>query len=230
MSASTLLPGQAPMALIVYAHPEPRLSFNAAMCDVARETLQSMGYRVVVEDLYARHFDAVAGPGDFLSRSDSARFGLVHEQRHASETGGYGLTIRRAQAMLSAASVVLLQFPYWWYGPPAILKGWFDRVLTFDFAYNDGAQFESGLLRGRKALVAMTTGGTRHELQTDEAITGSVEQNLRPILGGVLRFVGMEVAPPYVAYAPASLDHAGRTAMLDAYVQHLLSTLSPTLD
>ncbi|WP_457322804.1 NAD(P)H-dependent oxidoreductase [Roseateles sp. P5_E11] len=221
---------EAPRALIVYAHPEPRLSFNAALRGAAQQTLEALGYHVTVEDLYANGFQAAAGIGDFLDPTDAPRFGLVHEQRHALRTDSYAPDIVRAQALVAAADVLLLQFPYWWYGPPAILKGWFDRVLTYGFAYEDGRLFETGLLKGRYAMVSMTTGGTQEELEADGAITGSVHDNLQPVLGGVLRFVGMDVLPSHVAYAPASLEPDGRAGLIEQYRAHLNRSLANLFD
>ena len=51
--------------LIVYAHQEPRKSFNAALKDVAKETLEKQGHHVEVSDLYGQHFNPVASRADF---------------------------------------------------------------------------------------------------------------------------------------------------------------------
>ena len=67
-------------ALLVYAHPEPR-SFNAALRDIAIQTLQDQGYGVEVTDLYAMNFDAVAGRGDFTEYKNSEILNLSLEQR-----------------------------------------------------------------------------------------------------------------------------------------------------
>ncbi|WP_457324240.1 NAD(P)H-dependent oxidoreductase [Roseateles sp. P5_E11] len=227
MTMEMLAEGSTGTALILYAHPEPALSFNAAMRDAASRQLAELGYEVVVEDLYQRGFAAVAGAGDFTSLTDAPRFGLVHEQRHAHPTGAYAADILRAQSLILAADLIVLQFPYWWYGPPAILKGWIDRVLTHGFAYTDDYLFDTGLLAGRRAMVAMTTGGSREELAADSGTTGSVENNLKPITGGVLGFVGMDVLPSFVAYSPASLSQAGREALLDEFRLHLRRELAP---
>lgn len=212
-------------ALIVFAHPEPRQSFNAAMRDVAVTQLTGAGLRVEVSDLYAMRFDAVAGPGDFTTLTGDDRFSLAHEQRHAQPTRRYQLDILREQDRVSRADLVILQFPYWWYGMPAILKGWADRVLSSDFAYSDSQMFSSGLFAGKSAMVAMTTGGTKHELEADAHITGSVEHNLRPITGGIMAFTGMSVLDPFVAYAPAAATLRQRHDMLRNYARHILAVI-----
>lgn len=211
-------------ALIVYAHHEPR-SFNAAMKDRALGVLTANGWHAEVSDLYAEGFAAAAGRADFTRPTASERFGYVHEQRHAAASRRYAGDILREQDRLARADLVLLQFPLWWYAPPAILKGWADRVLTHGFAYTDTELFDTGLLRGKRSMLAVTTGGTREELHADSAVTGTVDEILRPISGGVLRYVGMDVAPAFVAYAPASLDPAGRSNLLDAYEAQLQQVL-----
>lgn len=207
-------------ALIVYAHHEPR-SFNAAMKDRAAAVLAAHGWLVEVSDLYGERFAPAAGQADFTQATDSPCFGYVHEQRHATASRGYSADILREQDRIARADLLIVQFPLWWYAPPAIVKGWADRVLTHGFAYADDAMFDNGLLRGKHAMLAITTGGTREELDADAGITGSMEDILRPFSGGVLRFVGMDVAPPFVAFAPASQSADERSRTLDAYAAQL---------
>jgi NAD(P)H dehydrogenase (quinone) len=60
---------------------------------------------------------------------------------------------------ISWVDYLIFQFPLWWTEPPAILKGWFDRVFAKEFAYDNGATYEKGLLKGKKALLSFTTAG-----------------------------------------------------------------------
>lgn len=69
------------------------------------------------------------------------------------------------QDKLRDAELVVFQFPLWWYGPPAILKGWFDRVLVSGYAFGlvDPAtgrvrKFGDGGPAGRRALAVVTAG------------------------------------------------------------------------
>ncbi|HSI59860.1 MAG TPA: NAD(P)H-dependent oxidoreductase [Ideonella sp.] len=208
-------------ALIVLAHPEPA-SLNAALTHVAVQTLRETGQGVEVSDLCAQGFHAVAGRDDFVHLRNPERLGYVHEQRHAAATRAYAPDILVEQDKLAAADLVIFQFPLWWYGVPAILKGWADRVLTHGFAYTDERLFERGLLAGKQAMLSITTGGTEEELEADSQHTGTVEQFLKPFGGGVLGFVGMTVLPPFIAYAAGSRDTAGRAALLAAWRERLL--------
>jgi putative NADPH-quinone reductase len=207
-------------ALIVHAHPEP-LSMNAALTATAAETLRAHGYEVEVSDLYRQGFQAVASAADFTRLVDPGRLGYIHEQRHAAATRNYVREILDEQDKVSRADLLVFQFPLWWYSVPAILKGWADRVLTHGFAYTDERLFETGLLAGKRAMLSLTTGGTAQELEADRQHTGSIEEFLRPFNGGVLAFTGMEVLPPFIAFAPASRSGEGRKDQLREYRGHL---------
>jgi NAD(P)H dehydrogenase (quinone) len=207
-------------ALIVYAHHDPS-SFNGAMLSTAVETLLSSGWTVQVSDLYAETFRADAGPADFTRPTRSPRFGYVHEQRNAQRDGSYSPDILREQGRVREANLVIFQFPVWWYGPPAIVKGWADRVLSHGFAYTDTELFSSGLLKGKSAMVSVTTGGTKEELDSAASITGTLGEFMRPFTGGVLEFVGMTVHPTFAAFAPASAPLQARQQMLSDYKTHL---------
>ena len=95
--------------LIVYAHPEPK-SFNAAMKDLAVETLRAAGHTVTVSDLYRMGFGAVLGAGDFTGpRVDAETLNLAAEQTSAYEAGTLAPEITAEQAKVKAADLVILQ-------------------------------------------------------------------------------------------------------------------------
>ncbi|WP_296949912.1 NAD(P)H-dependent oxidoreductase [uncultured Massilia sp.] len=201
--------------LIVHAHPEPT-SFVAAMTARARAALEEAGHRVQVSDLYAEGFDPVAGRHDFRSVADPARFHYQTEQEHASRHDGYADDLRREQARVAAADLLLFVFPLWWGGMPAILKGWFDRVLAYGFAYADGKRYDSGFLRGRRALLGIATGGTAQRFTRDGSY-GDIEQVLHGVRRCMLEYLGLEVEAPFVAYAAPRVDDEERARMLAAW-------------
>ena len=213
--------------LIVYAHEEP-LSFNGAMLRLAVATFEEQGHEVVVSDLYAMKFKAVADGEDFLERRDKHFLKRQAEEKAALALGTLAHDIVLEQEKLLAADLVIFQFPLWWFSMPAILKGWVDRVMTMGFAYGGGMWYDQGGLKGRKAMLALTTGGPGTGYSAS-GINGSLDAILFPIQHGILYFCGFEVLPPFVAWGPARQDEAQRQATLAAYREHLLgaATMAP---
>lgn len=207
--------------LIVTAHPEPQ-SFNHALTARAAGALQAAGHRVLLSDLYAEGFDPAGGRGDFIGAADPARFHYQREQTHACRHGTFAADIAREMARVEAADLLILQFPLWWGGPPAMLKGWVERVLAYGFAYVDGARFDTGLFRGRRAVLSVTTGGTPARFAED-GVYGPIEQVLRPIRRLALEYMGFEVAPSFVSYAAPRISPADRTALLDDWAAQVLA-------
>ncbi|MDQ0469981.1 NAD(P)H-dependent oxidoreductase [Labrys wisconsinensis] len=209
--------------LIVYAHPEPK-SFNGAMKDLAVETLIQAGHDVVVSDLYAMGFDPVAGPGDIAGeRHDPGFFSLPREQTAAYEAGALSADIGAEIEKLKRADFVIFQFPVWWFGMPAILKGWADRVFARGFAYLPGRKYDTGLFKGKLAMVAATT-GTSADTYAPDGIDGDILTVLWPVHNGLLRYSGFDVLPPFIAYMPGRLGDDGRRACLEAYRKRLEDT------
>jgi putative NADPH-quinone reductase len=98
--------------LLVYVHPCPE-SFNAAILARAVETLHAGGHETRVLDLYAMGFDPVMG---------------AQERRGYHTPGENEAPVAEHLAALRWAEGLIFVYPTWWYGPPAMLKGWLDRV------------------------------------------------------------------------------------------------------
>ncbi|RRR96968.1 NAD(P)H-dependent oxidoreductase [Glycomyces terrestris] len=192
---------------IVYAHPHTA-SLNAALRDEAVRTLEGSGHAVTVSDLYAMKWKAVADYDDF-GPTEEERF--MFAAGEAWEKGEIAADVKEEQAKLLAADLVVLQFPLWWYTVPAILKGWIDRVFTNGFGYGtsrDWPRFGDGVLKGRRAMVVVTTGAAESHL-SDRGVNGSIDDLLFPLQHGVLFYTGMEVLPPVVVTGAAVMDEAG---------------------
>lgn len=206
---------------IVYAHQEPK-SFNAAMRDLAVSVLTRAGHQVQVSDLYAMNFKAVADAQDFQRVDHSSFFKYQIEQGVAYEKGMLVADIKAEQEKLRWANMVIFQFPLWWFSLPAVMKGWIDRVFTTGFAYGGSNWYDQGGLRGRKAMLSLTTGGPT-TLYSPTGLNGEINQLLFPIQYGMLYFVGMQVLPPFIAWAPARASQEQREAYLRSYQERLLT-------
>lgn len=208
-------------ALIVHCHPDAR-SFNAALTDVARDTLASTHTQITVSDLYAEQFNPVEGPQHYEARADSDHFSALTEQRHAGNQGTRPADVQREIDRLEAADLVILQFPIWWHAQPAMLKGWFDRVFVYGELYTSRRRYDEGHFRGRRAICSVTTGGPA-ETFSHYGRGGPIERLLWPIHYS-LHYMGFDVLPPHVAYGV----QGGGIAYQDqnAFDQHLESLKS----
>jgi putative NADPH-quinone reductase len=129
--------------LVVLAHPDAG-SLNHAIANTAAGALERLGHAVVSHDLYAERFDPVLPPAEIAR--DAALD--VSVQAHCDH--------------LANADGIVIVHPDWWGQPPAILKGWIDRVMrpgvAYEFREGDGGEgVPVGLLRARAAVVFNTS-------------------------------------------------------------------------
>ena len=206
--------------LIVYAHPEPS-SFTGALKDTAVRVLTQAGHDVEVSDLYGEQFNPVAGRHDFTTVANPQRFHYQAEQAHASASHGFSAELAREQRRVEHSSAVILVFPLWWGGVPAILKGWFERVLAYGFAYEDGMRYETGFFRGRGGLMGAVTGGTRERFSEGGAY-GTIAQVLWPTQHCMIEYLGLDTPEPFVAYAAPRVSPRQREEYLRQWADRVL--------
>jgi len=133
---------------IILAHPNPG-SFNHAIAHTAADVLRQSGHQVVLHDLYQEQFPALLTPAELQKNSKLEP------------------VIANHCAEITAADGIIIVHPNWWGMPPAILKGWIDRVLRMEVAYrfvaNDkGEGVPQGLLRAKRAVVFNTANTPDH--------------------------------------------------------------------
>lgn len=134
-------------AHVVLAHPEPK-SYNAHLGQVARQFLEAQGWTVSISDLYRMGFDPCERAAHYAPALDAGRFDVQSEQRHASAAGTIPADVAAEIGHLEAADLLILQYPMWWHLPPAMLKGWLDRVLVYGDVYTSKQRFENGRFTG----------------------------------------------------------------------------------
>ncbi len=201
---------------MVYAHDEPS-SFTASLHHVAEEVLTVAGHAVVTTDLYGVGFNPVAEKYDFTTLS-GGHFNYMNEQMAAAgQDWAYSVDIVSELQKIQTADVILFYFPLWWSGPPAILKGWFDRVLTMGTAWDGDHIFSTGKYRGKKAGVVVTAGEPESYYRPDGVQKATVQQILYPVLHGTLAFCGFDVLEPYVAYDLTAANEFGIEEHLRLY-------------
>ncbi|MEC9343532.1 MAG: NAD(P)H-dependent oxidoreductase [Pseudomonadota bacterium] len=133
--------------LVVYSHPVPE-SYCAALRDTVVSTLKRGGHEVRLLDLYAEGFDPVMGCEERRVYNT-----LTADDHPMPERAG---DLRWAEAMVFV-------YPTWWYGLPAMLKGWFDRVWTpnLTFTMPTGGPIRPIMTHVRKVAVVTTCGAPR---------------------------------------------------------------------
>ena len=129
--------------LVTLAHPAPN-SFNHALANTVCESLLACGHEVLFHDLYAEEFEPL------LPAQEMPEDGIV------------SLDIQKHCEELQSAEGIVIIHPNWWGQPPAILKGWIDRVFRAGVAYqflegDSGEGTPIGLLKAQAALVLNTS-------------------------------------------------------------------------
>lgn len=208
---------------LVHAHPEPR-SFVAAMRDVTVGELEAAGHTVTVSDLYAMGFDPVLSERDFASRTNPDHLVYALEQRHAHASGALASDIRNEVDKVLAADMLGFTFPLFWFGVPAIMKGWIERVFLSGPFYGGKRLYGKGGLAGKRAFAAFSLGGREHMFGADAIHGELVEGMMRSFFQGTLGYVGLVVHRPFVAYHVPYVQAPRREEMLDelaAYVRDL---------
>jgi NAD(P)H dehydrogenase (quinone) len=131
---------------IILAHPDSG-SFNHAIAETAIDTLHENGHRAIFHDLYEEQFDPAMPPEEIMRAAELPH----HLSQHCIE--------------IDNADGIIIVHPNWWGQPPAMLKGWIDRVLrpgvAYDFEEGDtGEGVPKGLLKAKTALVFNTSNTT----------------------------------------------------------------------
>ncbi|XP_036442793.1 ribosyldihydronicotinamide dehydrogenase [quinone]-like [Colossoma macropomum] len=210
--------------LIVYAHHSPS-SFNAAAKDVAVQTLTAQGCKVIVSDLYAMNFHAIATAADIKGKLKSPEHFLYAEETFiAYKEDRLSDDIKEEHRKVAQADLIIFQFPLYWFSYPAIMKGWMERVLTRGFAYTLQNTYDNGLCKDKKAVLSFTTGAPETKFQPD-GINGDVNVLLWPLQNGVLHFCGFQVLAPQIFWGPARASPSERKAMLETWQARLKGVL-----
>ncbi|MBU2994608.1 NAD(P)H-dependent oxidoreductase [Octadecabacter sp. 1_MG-2023] len=136
-------------ALVVYSHPREG-SFNAAIRDLVISRLEEHGVEYRLRDLYAEGFDPT------MSAHDHEIYETVPENR---------ARVDRDCTDLEWCDALIFVYPTWWYGMPAMLKGWLDRVMvpgvSFILPETVAGDIKPGLTHINKLGVFTTCGASR---------------------------------------------------------------------
>lgn len=180
--------------LIVFTHPNSN-SFNHALLEKVSAGLKQSGHEVRIKDLYQENFNPVLNADD-LSELHKCNI----PKRISAE-----------QEQLLWADGLVFIYPLWWHSPPAMLKGWFDVILSNGVAFEYSSEGVKGLLKHKKAKV-MITAGSREEYFVGN---NSVEISYRPITDGTLAFCGIDNITHKIYYDIANRTDEERADILE---------------
>ena len=179
--------------LVVYAHPNPK-SFNHAVLELVQNRLKKAGKDFAVRDLYNLKFNPVLAGADFM----------------AFKQGKPPADIAEEQKLIREADIIIFIYPIWWFGLPAILKGYIDRVFSYGFAYQVTDKGAEGLLKGKQVIILNTTGGLEENYQKfgfQNALKTTTE-------AGIFEFCGMKVIGHKYCFAVPTVTDGDRKKML----------------
>jgi len=128
---------------VILAHPNPK-SFNHAIAKMAVEALKSNGHKVFFHDLYKEKFDPLLPAAEI------------------ADDASLPAKIKKYCEEIAEVDGIVIVHPNWWGQPPAILKGWVDRVIRPGVAYeflegDSGEGVPRGLLKAKTAMVYNTS-------------------------------------------------------------------------
>lgn len=206
--------------LVVSAHDDPK-SFVAALHNTALGVFERTASSVMVTDLYAQGFNPVASKLDFGQKAVAHANYMFEQQRTVNTGSHFSPDIKGEMDKVAKADLIVLHFPLWWGGPPAVLKGWFERVFAMGFAWSADGRYETGLLRGKKVLVVTTTGDPKSYYSPDGMHRATVEQHLYGLLHNTLAFCGLAVIKPLIIHNTTAASRDDLDSEVTNYLQLL---------
>lgn len=201
-----------PKALVVHVDPHEN-TLTAAARDRIAMLLMNEGWEVVIRDLYRSGFDPVA-------RAEEISFNSKVVAERPPE-------IRADQDLVRDADALILIYPLWWKQPPAMMKGWMDRIFTYGFAY----EFVEGSQDSLVSLLAGKTVFTINVVASHEGVFKDLgyEEYLDMADRSLFDFSGIEVLGRHIIYSSTDMDLAAKAACLEdlATLTVLLNPVSP---
>jgi NAD(P)H dehydrogenase (quinone) len=204
--------------LIVLAHPS-RQSFNGAWAEASAAACEAAGHDVLWSDLSAHQFEAVEGARHF-GQDAAGPFDPLKAHEAAVAAGTVPVDMAAEVAKIRQADQIIFHFPLWWFAPPAVLKGWFDRALVHGDLHTVEERFDTGRCRGKRALFCVTTGASAAECGPGGK-EGDVSLLLWPS-AYTLRYLGFDVYQPEVVHGVHGYFEGAEEAALQARLRGVL--------
>ena len=130
----------------------------------------------------------------------------------AAARGEAGFDVAEEQRLLVEHDTVVLQFPWYWYSVPGILKEWMDQVLLYGFAYGS----QGTRLHGKTLQVVTSTGGPGESYRAGGHNRFTMTDLMRP-LDATAHLCGMTMAEPFVVHGVHGIDDTALESYGDRY-------------
>lgn len=138
---------------IILAHPKPA-SFCASIARTSADALRALDHKVIVRDLYKMDFDPRLQAGEIpVHTGFAAAADVVAERKRLADVDSF-----------------LFVYPFWFNAPPAILKGYVDRVFGMGFGYRPGSGGTQGMLDGKTLMTFSTSGAPEAWVESTGAL------------------------------------------------------------
>jgi NAD(P)H dehydrogenase (quinone) len=159
------------MITIIYSHPSVK-SYNHSILSEVKKVLDISEQKYKVIDLYKEKFDPI------MSEDDLKNFG-----RNPSKE------IKKYQDIITKSEKLIFIYPTWWNSMPAMMKGFMDKVFQSRYAFRFQGSMPVGLLKGKKALIITTQGGS---LLLSDLFLG--KRNIKVMKKDILEFCGIKTS------------------------------------
>jgi NAD(P)H dehydrogenase (quinone) len=199
-------------AFIVYAHPSEN-SRTRELRDQFIQGLEAAGHGYILSDLYKMNFRTDLSEGEYL------REAFYQEKLPVPED------VAAEQAKINASDAIVFIYPVFWSDAPAKLKGWFDRVWTYGFAYGKAVPKAGGAAPAvspapgrtmktlRRGLVLCSAGNTLDYFGQ----TGLLESMKQVMLGD--RFFDRVASREFIVFEATSRENPEREANRDRHLR-----------
>jgi|AKZA01.1.fsa_nt_gi Putative NADPH-quinone reductase (modulator of drug activity B) len=185
-------------SLVVFAHPGGKeFGHNHTILSEVIVELEKKGHEVIVRDLYKMNFKAILDDKDYsMFNQGKIPEDIALEQKYITESDN-----------------IIVIAPIWWTSLPAILKGYFDRVFAYGFAYSiDDTGNMVRLLSNKKGLFINTYGHSESYYQE----LGMLEAFRKTMDVGIFEYTGIEVVDHLMyGFAKSGNDQNGKKIILD---------------
>jgi putative NADPH-quinone reductase len=128
------------------------------------------------------------------------------------------IDVAAEQRLLEEHDRIVLQFPFFWYSSPSLLKKWEDAILAYGWAFGSNG----GRLQGKELLIAVTTGGAKERYSPVGDVKYTVLELLRPF-EATSNLIGMRYLTPYVLYGVAQMSDEELEQEAKDYVAYALN-------